>query len=151
MVMNADEFRTRIEQLADVQWRTADQPAVTGRSYRHQADHGPGATIDKLHLTPVKCEDCDIICMQRPRRDFQKRSSGWIEKCRECALWRNESGTWGTIPYRKMGRPSLTSDLPPNPVNSTAHQSLPTEHDANDSWSDPVDDQDHDAVSESDS
>ena len=149
--MNADEFRTRIEQLADVQWRTADQPAVQGPRYRLTADQGPGATIDKLHLTPVKCPDCSIICTQNPRRHFQKRSHGWIERCQECRLWRNHQGTFGDLAYKKTGRPSLTSDLLSNQVNSTAHQSLPTEHDANDSWSDPVDDQDHDAVSESDS
>lgn len=147
--MNPDEFRRRIEQLARVQWRTADQPAVTGRAYRFTADHGPGAVINELHLTPAKCEDCDIICMQRPRRDFQKRPHGWIERCRECLLWRNSEGTFGDLPYKKIGRPMKSNDSQTNPVNSTAHQSLPIEHDANDSWSDPVDDQDHDQDLES--
>ena len=149
--MNPDEYRKRIEALAEVSWRLPDQPAATGRAYRHLADHGPGATIDELRLTAVKCEDCNIICTQRPRRDFQKRPHGWIERCQECRLWRNQEGTWGDLPYKKIGRPSRTSDLPPSPDCSTAHQSLPIEHDANDSWSYPVDDQDHDAESGSSS
>jgi hypothetical protein len=151
MIMNPDEFRRRIEPLAQITWRLADQPLGTGRGFRFKADNGVGATIEQLRLTPVKCNDCDIICTQNPRRHFQKRSHGWIEKCQECRLWRNQAGTWGDLPYVKIGRPSLTSDLLSNPVNSKAHQSLPIEHDANDSWSYPVDDQDHDAVSESDS
>ena len=149
MIMNADEFRTRIEQLAEVTWRAPDQPSDTGRAYRLQADQGPGATIDELRLAPAKCEDCGIICTQRPRRDFQKRSSGWIEKCRECELWRNESGTWGAIPYKKIGRPSSSNGLRTNPVNSTECQSLPIEHDANNSCSDLVEFQDHDLDLES--
>ena len=143
--MNADEFRRRIEAVADVTWRTPDQPAVTGRAYRLKADHGVGATIDQLHLTAVKCEDCSIICTQRPRRHFQKRSHGWIERCQECRLWRNEQGTWGDLPYKKSGtviKRRIGSQT--NPRNLGAHQSLPTEHDANDSWHDPVDDQGHD-------
>ena len=147
--MNADEFRRRIEAVAEVSWRLPDQPLATGRAYRLMADPGVGAVIHELRLTAVKCEDRDIICTQRPRRHFQKRSHGWIERCQECRLWRNQAGTWGDLPYKKMGRPSLTSDLLPSPDCSTAHQSLPIEHDANDSWSDPVDGQDHDAEFES--
>ena len=147
--MNPDEFRTRIEQLADVQWRAADQPVATGRAYRLQADNGVGATIDKLHLTPAKCEDCDIICMQRPRRDFQKRSHGWIEKCRECGLWRNSEGTFGDLPYKKIGRPMKSNDSQTTPVNSAECQSQPIEHDANDSLIDPVELEDHDEDLES--
>ncbi len=143
MVMNADEFRRRIEAVADVTWRLPDQPAVQGRAYRLKADHGVGATIDQLHLTPAKCEDCGIICTQRPRRHFQKRSHGWIERCQECRLWRNEQGTWGDLPYKKIGRPSLADGSKTNQLNSAVCQSLPTEHDANDSWHDPVDDQGH--------
>jgi len=147
--MNADEFRRRIEAVADVTWRAPDQPSVTGRAYRFSADHGVGAVINELRLTPAKCEDCSLICTQRPRRNFQKRSHGWIERCQECRLWRNEQGTWGDLPYKKIGRPSLADGSKTNQVNSTECQSLPTEHDANDSCSDPVEFQDHDPDLES--
>ena len=76
--MNPDEFRRRIEQVARVQWRDPDQPVMTGVRYRLMSDQGPGATIQQLHLTPVKCPDCDIICTQRPRRDFVKKTHGWV-------------------------------------------------------------------------
>lgn len=148
--MNPDEFRNRIEKLADVHWRTPDQPAVQGPRYRLTADQGPGATIQQLHLTPVKCPDCDIICTQNPRRHFQKRSHGWIERCQECRLWRNPEGTFGDLPYRKIGRPMKSIDSQTNPVNSTTHQSLPIEHDANNSCSDLVELEDHDEDLESD-
>jgi len=149
MIMNPDEFRQRIEQLARVQWRTPDQPAVQGRAYRFTADHGPGATIEQLHLTPAKCGDCHIICTQNPRRHFQKRSHGWIERCHECGLWRNPQGTFGDLGYKKIGRPMKSNDSQTNPVNSAECQSLPTEHDANDSWFDPVEFEDHDEDLES--
>jgi len=148
--MNPDEFRRRIEQLARVQWRTPDQPAVTGRSYRFCSEHGPGATIQQLYLTPAKCPDCDIICTQNPRRQFQKRSYGWIERCQECGLCRNSNGTFGALPYQKSGTVIKRSiDSQTNPVNSAECQSLPTEHDANDSWFDPVELEDHDEDLES--
>jgi hypothetical protein len=150
--MNQDEFRRKIELLAKVVWRDQTQPSATGRSYRLMTDTGPGATIKQLHLTPVKCPDCDIICTQKPRRDFFKKTYGWIEKCRECGLWRNDDAKFGALPYKKSGTVIKRSiDLKTTQLNSTTHQLLPIEHDANDSLIDPVDDQDHDEDLESDS
>ena len=150
--MNPDEFRNRIEQLARVQWRAADQPAKSGVRYRLTADQGPGAIVEQLRLTPVKCADCDIICTQQPRRDFVKKSHGWVEKCRECGLWRNDNNKFGQLPYKKSGTVVKRSiDLETNQPNSSAHQSQPIEHDANDSLIDPVEFEDHEPSPESES
>jgi hypothetical protein len=143
--MNQDEFRRKIESLADIVWRDPTHPSETGRSYRLMSDPGPGATIQQLHLTPVKCPDCDIICTQHPRRDFVKKTYGWIEKCRECSLWRNDNNKFGQLPYKKSGTLIKRSiDSQTNQPNSTESQSQPIEHDANDSLIDLLDDQDHD-------
>lgn len=141
--MNPDEFRRKIEPLARVTWRDPVEPVITpgrGRGSRPAVDNGGGATIQELRVIVAKCGDCGIICTQRPTRQFQKRSFGWIEKCLQCSLWRNKSGTFGRWPTK----PTSTDDLETNQDCSQAHQLLPIEHDANDSLTDLVDDQDHD-------